>query len=118
MTSAIIHIKSIFGNTLDSRDEAIKLFVLLNSGYVQFQEIHLDFTAVDFMSRSFADQFHKEKGKLARDRTISIDNASNQVISILQAVSKTQNNSVKETKDLPVYSFSKVDQFLNYLQAI
>jgi hypothetical protein len=113
----IIDIKSILGNTLDSRDGAIRLFRKLLPNQ---KEIVFDFSAVTFMSRSFADQFHKESQKLISDkeRRISITNASVQVIDILQAVAKTQHTKDRISLSLPIYSFSQLDQLTDYLQAI
>lgn len=114
---ASINIKSNFGNTLDSRDEAIRLFHLLLPDQ---EEIVFDFADVAFMSRSFADQFHKESLNLTSDnnRKISITNAPVQVIDILEAVTKTQIKTKWASLNLPIYSFSKLDQLREYLQAI
>jgi len=118
--SRVINIKSLIGNTLDSRDEATHLFDLLNSKCIDATEVVLDFTFVDFMSRSFADQFHKEhmKWKQQNNISLSITNAPVQVIEILQAVAKTQRGKNGKVQDLPIYSFSKADQLSQYLQAI
>jgi hypothetical protein len=112
-----INIKSILGNTLDSRDGAILLFQSLSPNQ---KDIIFDFSAIDFMSRSFADQFHKEFLKLLSDKdlNISISNAPIQVIDILEVVSKTQEVKDPGTLNLPIYSFSKLEQLTNYLQAI
>jgi len=120
MSRTIIDIEPLIGNTLDSRDEVIHLFDTLNSKYTEFRELVLDFTSVDFMSRSFADQFYKEQIKwtLRNDHLLSITNAPVQVIEILQAVSKTQMGKNGKVQDLPIYSFSKADQLSQYLQAI
>lgn len=120
MLKKIPDIRSLLGNTLDSRDEAIRLFELLKSNYPEFKEITLDFTSIDFMSRSFADQFHKERLKWAQQDNVKIliTNAPIQVIDILHAVSKTQNGTNRVMQDLPVYAFSKSDQLSHYLQAI
>lgn len=112
-----INIKSILGNTLDSRDGAVRLFRFLSPSQ---KEITFDFSAIDFMSRSFADQFYKEFQKLASDNSvyISISNAPVQVIDILDAVAKTQTTKDRSTSNLPIYSFSKLGQLTDYLQAI
>lgn len=112
-----INIEPILGHTLDSREAAIKLFRLLPRDQ---KDIILDFSAIVFMSRSFADQFHKESRKLLSDKHlhISILNAPNQVIDILDAVAKTQKTKDRAAFNLPIYSFSKLDQLTGYLQAI
>jgi hypothetical protein len=112
-----INIRSILGNTLDSRDGAIRLFNLVSPDQ---KDIIFDFSAIDFMSRSFADQFQKEFRKLVSDKGlhISISNAPVQVIDILDAIARTQQTKHRDVLNLPIYSFSKLEQLTNYLQAI
>jgi len=120
MIQATIDIKPLSGNTLDSRDEAIQFFSQLKPYCGPFAEITLDFSGIDFMSRSFADQFHQEKMNWVKQNnmTVLIANAPVQVIEILQAVSKTQAKKERNIGALPIYSFSKEDQLLKYLQAL
>jgi hypothetical protein len=120
MIHASVDIKKLIGNTLDSRDEATNLFNWLQQNYTTAREINFDFTDIDFMSRSFADQFHKEKIVWLNSNNIPvlISNAPIQVIEILQAVSKTQNKVVTNISDLRVYKFSKQEQLVQYLGAL
>src|ERR1700679_3257900 len=91
MAREIIEIKNLIGNTLDSRDAAQKLFECA-SNYERNVSVVFDFDGVDFMSRSFADEFYKQNKKWSAENNpdTEIDNANIQVIEILQAVSKTQ----------------------------
>lgn len=54
--------------------------------------IEADFEGVDFISRSFADQFHKEKIAIweTTGKKIEVVNANRDIISMLKSVSKTQ----------------------------
>jgi len=62
------------------------------AGDTACRQIELDFTGVDFISRSFADQFHKEKMRLwqTASKEVEIVNACDNVLEMLKAVSKTQ----------------------------
>lgn len=119
MSQAKINIKELLGSTLDSRDEAEQLFIVLKD-YQQYTELALDFSNVDFMSRSFADQFYKERMNWETENSanILIENASTQIIEILHAVSKTQASVNRKLQQLLVYSFSKEEQLSQYLQAL
>ena len=68
----------------------------------------VNFSDVVFMSRSFADEFHKQKMKLIDNLNdiIHIANAPKKVIEILQAVSKTQSNRNLNNQKIPVSRFS------------
>jgi hypothetical protein len=108
MIPASIHVNSLIGKTLDSRDEAAKLIESISNTYSNCIEVSLDFEDVEFMSRSFADEFHKQKMNLVNEKgyTILVTNASHQIIDILKAVSKTQTKRSLTQKNIPIYSFS------------
>ena len=120
MTHAEIKILPLVGKTLDSRDEAEKLFEHLRDYCTQCGNLELDFSEVEFMSRSFADQFHKEKMEWTKDKNlvVLIKNAPSQVIEILQAVAKTQNARFYKGAKVQFYSFSKSDPLFSFLNAI
>ncbi len=82
MIKAVINTKKLIGNTLDSRDEAGKLFAYVNANYEHPVSVIFDFEDVDFMSRSFADEFHKLQLKWFSEyhTSIEIDNAAVQVL--------------------------------------
>jgi len=89
---------------LDSRDEAIRLFSELKDYCVTYGDITLDFSDVIFMSRSFADQFHKEKLKWCNTSSVPIYimNEIDQIHDILKAVSRTQKTSKKELSKISI----------------
>lgn len=116
-----INIKQTLANTLDSRDEAIKLFRMMEEMHPSSTDVALDFSGVEFMSRSFADQFHKEKlnwVKRNRQSTIVIENADTQIIEILNAVAKTQRRDGISTLKFNALAFSRPEQLEEYLLAI
>jgi hypothetical protein len=120
MTHAEIKILPLFGKTLDSRDEAIRLFAHLKEYCTICENLELDFSEVDFMSRSFADQFHKEKLEWIKNNNlvIKIKNVSTQIMEILQAVSKTQKSKIYCKADVSVYYYSESDSLFAFLNAI
>lgn len=120
-TMRTIKIKSILANTLDSRDEAVKLFGMMEEMHPSSTDVALDFSGVEFMSRSFADQFHKEKLSWAKGNSqsaIVIENANTQIIEILKAVAQTQRGDRSSMLELNALSFSRPDQLEEYLLAI
>jgi hypothetical protein len=104
-------------NFLVSREAASVLFNELNFSDSDFE---LDFSNVEFISRSYADQFYKLKDDLEKrfNTKIHIINASEEVINMLHIVSKTQNLSERNFEKIPVYRFSKMDNLSDYLFSI
>ncbi len=121
MINAVINIRELVGNTLDSRDEARKLFSYLSDQYNHPQAVVFDFDAVDFMSRSFADEFHKLKMAWSAEQNcsvIEIENADVQIIDILQAVAKTQRSRELNNTDRVLLSFTNTEQLSEYLLSV
>lgn len=83
-------------------------------------ELELDFSNVEFMSRSYADQFHKMKldYELRNKVKVHIINANEEVINMLQVVSKTQNSSERTFDKVPVFKFSEPRMLTDYLLSI
>lgn len=83
-------------------------------------ELEFDFSNVEFISRSYADQFYKAKFEWEKKYSskASIINANEEVINMLNAVSKTQNATERFFESIPVYKFSKVDKLSDYLLSI
>lgn len=117
---AILHI-SVFeevGMLLNTREAAQQLSITIKSS--QCNSIELDFSNVEFMSRSFADQFYKEQLQLKNELNIIIHimNANEEIIKMLNVVSNTQNKKDREFKTIPVYKFSNPQLLADYLFAI
>lgn len=115
----IVHIKTKIGETLNTRDEADKLFQELISLNPK-EEIVFDFSDVIFMSRSFADEFFVEYRKLInQNRSVIIKNATIQILDIIKAVDNTYNKeNTYSYIEYPKYSFTNYNQLNNYLQAL
>lgn len=105
------------GETLNTRDGATNLFESVK----EFNAINVvfDFSKIEFMSRSFADQFHKERMILKEQNglVIQIKDASETVRKMLITVESTQNKRNRFYMELPVFSFSE-DKLSDYLLSL
>ncbi len=120
MKSISISLKEKIDNILKSRDEAIKLFNWIGDNYSKDSSMDLDFKNVDFMSRSFADQYHKEKITLSKSLNITflISNESQQICEILKAVAETQKKSLKKSDSWEIINITNEELLMKYLTKI
>ena len=114
---AIISVADVLGKTLHTREAAVQL--LQKVAEHPCSTIELDFLGVDYMSRSFADQFHSDKLELAAvsEKTIVVVNANEEVVRMLQAVARTQNKAY-QSGGLPVFKYSNWNHLENFLLSI
>jgi hypothetical protein len=103
------------GETLHTRQVASELIQLITTD--PCAHIELDFSKVEYISRSFADQFHSEKLALATTskKTVIVSNANEEVIQMLQTVARTQDKVKREGESIPVYNYTdwkNVERFL------
>ena len=105
------------GETLNTREAASLLFVCVVENYAK--KVVFDFSQVEFMSRSFADQFHKERMKLKDEHGLFIDlkNASEPMRKMLVTLESTQNKRNRFYTELPVFRFSD-DKLSEYLLSL
>ncbi|PIQ15976.1 MAG: hypothetical protein COW67_05475 [Flavobacteriales bacterium CG18_big_fil_WC_8_21_14_2_50_32_9] len=103
---------------LNTREAATELMNAVRES--KCKHIEFDFSNVEFMSRSFADQFHKERIRLQDELKafVEISNANEQVINILRTVASTQNKSKRDYKILPIFKFSNNDLLEEYLLSV
>jgi hypothetical protein len=124
MDNVKVDVASIDGSTLNSRDEAVKLFNFLQVNYLSAVTVVLNFANVEFMSRSFADQFYqlKKNWELQKKSNIQLENPSKQINEILDAVSRSQynrDNKRQEIKrDITALHFTEMEEFEEYLSEI
>lgn len=105
-----------FGETLNTRENVVSLFDRIKTKNIT--KVTLDFTAVSFISRSFADQLIKEKSQLVDGYSFSYLNANDNVLRMLREVEKTQQPKKKAYKELPVFKFSNQKNIDEYLFSI
>lgn len=113
-----ISVSEQIGKLLNTREAVSMLLDVVRDS--KCSVIELDFTSVEFMSRSFADQFHKDKIALQNELNISIDivNANEEIIHILQTVSRTQVKSNREFEEVLIFKFSNTQMLSDYLLSI
>lgn len=82
--------------------------------------VEFDFSDVEFMSRSFADQFHKERYMIQQSNglMIVISNANEEIVNVLKTVERTQNKTKREFIKLPVFKYSNTDMLSDYLLSV
>jgi len=107
MFTSEIKITEILPPTLDSREAATRLVNFLR-GIKENNKIELDFTGVVFMSRSFADQFHKDLHANEEKLDLNFKNASFDVIAMLRAVSNTQKHRKKVANVYKTFIFNNL----------
>jgi hypothetical protein len=105
------------GETLNSREAATSLFAIVRENNAK--NVVFGFSEVIFMSRSFADQFHKERLKIKAQNglVIHLSDTSETIRKMLVTVEATQNKQNRFYSELPIFSFSEKN-LENYLQAI
>jgi hypothetical protein len=119
MFAAEIKILDFLNKTLDTRESASRLFSQIKSSHCNCSKLEIDFSGVEFMSRSFADQFHKERILFQRDNNcnISFKNADYQIIDILNAVANTQTDRKPFITNYQLYTFNDLKKMDNYIFA-
>jgi hypothetical protein len=110
-----IRVYELFGSSIHTREVSSVLTRRVQND--PCDHIELDFSSVDYISRSFADQFLFDQIKLTNElqKTIIVANASEAVTKMLQIVAKSPNNNNRETEKVPVYKYSSQHQLENFL---
>jgi len=114
-----ISVAKLLGKTIHTRDASRQLLDFIAEN--PCMKVELDFLDVDYISRSFADEFHANKIKLASElqKSIILTNANDEVINMFQSVARTQNKRFKEdTATRPIYKYSSWSQLESYLLSI
>ncbi|MEX0811236.1 MAG: hypothetical protein WD048_03400 [Chitinophagales bacterium] len=113
-----IKVKDVLSVMLNSREAAIMIFDEIKQK--NLSTVEFDFTDVEFMSRSFADQFYKESNKVENNTAVQIvvSNATEAVRNVLQTVAKTQNKTNRSYNKLPVFKFSNASSLKDYLLSV
>lgn len=113
-----IDITTILSADLKSRARAndLKLF----ADNCDDNEILLDFRNVKFATRSFIDEFYNLFLKSPSDRSYSIQitNVPEDINTMIETVSKTQNKVKTIPETAHVKSFATVDEFCQYMSGV
>lgn len=112
MVTSEIKISNVLPLTLDTRESASRLVDIIKEEGEH--KVELDFTDIIFMSRSFADQFHKELYSCEHTVDISIKNADISILDMLRAVSNTQNARKAIKKNYQLLSFNSISKLEDF----
>lgn len=116
--NATIPVKDISDATLHTRQAAVHLLEAVAENPCDY--IELDFAEIEYISRSFADEFHAEKIKLAErsGKTILVTNANEEVVKMLQAVANTQHKINRSYEKVQVYNYTDWKNLERFLLSI
>ncbi|UKJ06243.1 STAS-like domain-containing protein [Solitalea lacus] len=117
MIVAEIRLTDLLPNTLDTREGASKLVHVIKEELKDNNKIELDFSDVVFMSRSFADQFHKEINTGDNKFDIVFKNIDYSITEMLAIVSKTQTHRKPINKSYQVLSFNELSKMSDFIYA-
>ena len=115
MKSFKISVFESLGNQLSSREQADLLYKAIKQ---YAEKVILDFREVDFMSRSFADQFYKEFLRLNKEMLITVVNSNQSISDTINAVSRTQYGAKRDRISFKMQSFVDKDKLKRYLESI
>ena len=112
---AHINVAKEFDKILTSREVVSEIVNQIMN--LHANQVELDFTDVEFISRSFADQFFKEKLKLMQELQILVEvrNANIEVSEMLKAVANTQNVSDRKNNSINFLQLKDLDALKNHL---
>lgn len=111
-----IDITSILSPDLTSRESARRLARSIPAE----DDVVFDFRNVKFATRCFIDEFYNLFLKNPSDRTnsIQITNVPEDINTMIETVSKTQNRVKTVPETAHVKSFSTVDEFMQYMSGV
>ena len=109
-----IVLSNYFDESISSRASVVNLF---KSNFNKVDQVHIDFADIDFISRSVAHQFLKEKKRLRKEYKISMlfqnENASlDQLFATVLRSNKNNSSTLVEAKSLEFSSTSDLTKFL------
>lgn len=112
---ATIHVRNLIGHSPNFRDSASVLFEGLQPGV---SELVLDFTGVDFISRGFADQLHKERLRVQEVMQVQVvlEHVNEEVRRMMAAVALTQDGADHPALNIPVIRVADAREFERMLQ--
>jgi anti-anti-sigma regulatory factor len=105
-------------SSLHTREQANKLFEVILKKLKKYSELHIDFSNIEFISRSFADELVKLKSQFSTaENYIEFCCLSRNVRQMLEAVEHTQSYSKRE-KYIPVRQFENWNSLMHFLEKV
>lgn len=119
----IVKLYELFGSTISTREAARFVLKKINEAYSKekVKSITVNFAKIEFISRSFADEFLKVKEKLEKQKKIAIRfiYMKKIVIDILKSVSRTQKGKPKRILKISSFTVEKnIEELGEILPAI
>jgi len=116
--TTIISVSELIGTMVHTREASAILIRPIEKDLCDY--IELDFSNVEYISRSFADQFYFDKLNCAvkLKKNIIVSNANEAVMQMLNAVAKTQCKKNSTFLNIPIYKYSSQSQLDNFLLSI
>lgn len=114
-----IVVKDEFDSILNTREAAKELLSVVYEQPCNLVE--LDFQDIEFISRSFADQLHKEKTEIQNTHPhclVKIINANDSILNMLDTVVRTQANSNRKEDSFDHYQIADYKTLKNYFLGI
>ncbi|MGN6603018.1 MAG: hypothetical protein ACTHK8_11240 [Ginsengibacter sp.] len=113
-----ISVSESIGTMVHTREASSILMKLIEKESCNY--IELDFSNVDYISRSFADQFYIDKVNYAQQlkKNLVVSNANDEVMHMLHAVARTQHKKMNTVISIPVYKYSSQSQLDDLLLSI
>ena len=111
-----IKLSDFFGRSLDTREAVAFLMdkIEKESDQAEASEIVLDFSGIEFMSRSFADELHKQINRESSRLSFIFENLSFDLKNLLKIVEKTQTSRKKVHMHSSVYVINDLTKLKDY----
>lgn len=108
-TASVIVVKNKVGSNPNYRDSAELLFTDVPG---TAQELVLDFSDVEFVSRGFADELHKARLRYQAEHQVAVvlENVNGTVQQMLSAVARTQSGKSTLEIAIPVIRVKNVEE--------
>jgi len=115
---ATISVLKLLGHSIHTREASDILIQQVEQK--SEKTVELDFSKVEYISRSFADQFYFDKEQTASHtgKIIIVSNADKPIAQMLSAVSRTQSKKSGDMGKIPVFKFHSFKQIQNFLMGI
>lgn len=115
--TATIKLAAYFDSSINTRDAVRAVFA--ESIPSNTKNLVIDFSDIEFISRSPGDEILKQRKKLINaDISVTFKDVPAQVAKVLDVIGKKVDNAGQSVANIPVYSFSKTSELEAFLESI
>ncbi len=104
--------------SLHTREQAQRLIQETEIAMLHHQPVWLDFTGIDFMSRSFADEFLKLAALWKRDHQFDWLGFSPTLAKMLDMVAKSRSKQSNSSKEIPFVTVTDESVLYRFFEAV